>query len=713
MLRWIQRVRRAAGFDHLSKWQTVKVMARYCTTHAYAYRETETTTTALADPARLPVAWGKELVPDPHGTLSLHIVQLITVPPQPWSGSCLSLSSLSSSAEDQQWPETRVYTLQTRLVSSWSAEKRGRQFWPMRLLLLPPLLARMQDDLAPVAAVMQNLAALRCCQWGRSLNAKSCHHGGGGNNSDPALPGCVWSRMWAVVLDTMSVGWGQCGDSERKKPGGAGADGERSGGGRGMSLDGEDAARRGTVVNSRPTTAEASCSWCPPASSPPGPAQHTTQTLVTIHHRQTTASPLGPAQRTTQTLVTLHCQTTASPPWSAQRTTQTLVTLHCQTTASPPWSAQRTTQTLVTLHHRQTTASPLRPAQHITQKLLTLHHRQTTASPPGPAQHTTQTLITCYHHHHLHRGLHNIHPRHLSAQPTAWTLVTHHHQTTASPLELAQPTTGTPVTRHHHATPPLPELAQPTTKTLITHHHQTTASPLELAQPTTGTPVTRHHHATPPLPELAQPTTKTLITHHHQTTASPLELAQPTTGTPVTRHHHATPPLPELAQPTTKTLITHHHQTTASPLELAQPTTGTPVTRHHHATPPLPELAQPTTKTLITHHHQTTASPVELAQPTTGTPVTRHHHATPPLPELAQPTTKTLITHHHQTTASPLEPAQEKPCSHDTSSFSSSPSYCISIGGLHNIPLRQPLHIQSPSTPPLTKAGMCWPIHSS
>ena len=161
-----------------------------------------------------------------------------------------------------------------------------------------------------------------------------------------------------------------------------------------MSLDGEDAARRGTVVNSRPTTAEASCSWCPPASSPPGPAQHTTQTLVTLHHHQTTASP--------------------------------------------PW----------------------------------------------PAQHTTQTLVTCYHQHHqLHRGLHNIHPRHLSAQPTTWTLVTHHHHATPSPLESAQPTTWTFVT-HHQVTPSPPESAQPTTKTLITHH-QTSASPPESAQPTT------------------------------------------------------------------------------------------------------------------------------------------------------------------------------------------------------------------------------------
>ena len=30
--------------------------------------------------------------------------------------------------------------------------------------------------------------------------------GGGGDNSDPALPGCVGSKVWAVVLDMMSVG---------------------------------------------------------------------------------------------------------------------------------------------------------------------------------------------------------------------------------------------------------------------------------------------------------------------------------------------------------------------------------------------------------------------------------------------------------------------------------------------------------------------------
>ena len=30
--------------------------------------------------------------------------------------------------------------------------------------------------------------------------------GGGGDNSDPALPGCAGSKVWAVVLDMMSVG---------------------------------------------------------------------------------------------------------------------------------------------------------------------------------------------------------------------------------------------------------------------------------------------------------------------------------------------------------------------------------------------------------------------------------------------------------------------------------------------------------------------------
>ena len=383
--------------------------------------------------------------PPPPVTLSLHTVQLISVPPQPWSGSCLSLSLLSP-------PLLRISNDQrpgsTHCRHAWFLpglqRREGGNFGRCVFCRFPP------PPPPPPAGTNARRSGPCCCGNAKPSGLVMLLMKKKPERQVPSpmvVAVTILTQPCQVVCD-LKCGplfstwcpWAEAseGTEREKKPGGAGADGERSGGGRGMLSDGEDAARRGTVVNSRPTTAEASCSWCLLASSPLAPAQHTTQTFVTLHHHWTTASPPGPAQHTTQTLVTLHRQTTASPPWPAQRTTQTLVTLH---------------------------------------------HRQTTASPPGPAQHTTQTLVTCYHHH-LHWGLHNIHPSHLSAQPTTWTPVTRHHQTTASPPELAQPTTWTPVTHHHQTTAPPPELAQPTTKTLITHHHhhQTTASPLKPAQ---------------------------------------------------------------------------------------------------------------------------------------------------------------------------------------------------------------------------------------